>query len=192
LSDPQQATGWTVYRLPRSHWHCTLDGFDWHAVGPAALQATVKTFCEALTEGHAPHLVLSGEPGIGKTHVGVGLYRWATTLVGTAHATWVNVPAFCERVKRSFDDEADPWEDIDAARRLVVLDDLFGRDLSQFEASHIVYRLIDTAYQNNAAVCVTMNQTVEELPSRLAAHEVSRILADSTVVVMQSRRDWRR
>lgn len=191
--EPADPIGVTVFRLPRSHWHCYLSNFDWSNVTPKSTKARVADFLVSVKDGGSPHLLLTGAPGIGKTHIGVGAYRAATALFGTELATWINVPAFCEAVKRSYrPDEPDPWLDYEGARRLVVLDDLFGRDLSQHEASQIIYRLIDTAYQNGAAVLVNMNQPVEELSARLASHEISRLLAGSTIIPMAGLKDYRR
>lgn len=192
--------GLTVYRLPRSHWHCTLKDFSWEAVRPAAAREHIARFLAAVVVDKASsaataasHLILTGAPGIGKTHIGVAVYRAAAAKLGTLDVTWCNVPDFCEQVKRSYkQDGGDPWEDIEAATRLVVLDDLFGRDLSVHETGQIVYRLIDTVYRNEADLLVTMNQDIDELSARLAAHEISRLLADATVLAMSASRDWRR
>lgn len=190
---PHPGDGLTVFRLPRSHWHCTLSGFQWAGVKPASLQSHVTTFLLGLERGEAPHLLLQGAPGIGKTHLSVASYRWAAARLGTAVVTWLNVPAFCEVVKAGYGNEGvDPWPDVEGATRLVVLDDLFGRVLSQHEASQIVYRLIDTAYRNGAAVLATMNQEVDELRALLPGHEISRLLADAIILGMSSSKDWRR
>lgn len=186
-------TNWTVFRLPRSHWHCQLESFAWDTVRPKKTREAVTTFVEQTRHGAAPHLVLTGPPGSGKTHIGVGVYRALAATYGTGLVTWVNVPAFCEAVKRSYrPDEPDPWTDIEEARRCVVLDDLFGRELTPHEKDQIVTRLLDTAYQNHAAVCVTMNPSVDELKLRLPAHEISRVLAHATIVPIQATHDWRR
>jgi len=193
MIEGEAVSSWTVFRLSKSHLHCHLWNFDWSAVGPPSLQSRVTSFMHAVEDGKAEHLILTGAPGIGKSHIGVGAYRVACALVGTELATWINVPSFCEAVKRSYrPGEVDPWSDYEAARRLVVLDDLFGRDLSQHEVAQIVYRLIDTAYTNGAAVLVNMNQDVRELTSRLASHEISRRLAGSTIIPMTATKDYRR
>lgn len=187
------APSWTVFRLPRSHWHCQLDSLEWDGLRPKKTREAVDTFVTQALAGEAPHLVLTGAPGSGKTHIGVGVYRALAGVVGTGLATWVNVPAFCEAVKRSYrPDEPDPWVDIEEARRLVVLDDLFGRELTSHEKDQIVTRLLDTAYQNHAAVCITMNPSVEELRVRLPAHEISRVLAHAVIIPVQATHDWRR
>lgn len=183
----------TVYGLPRSHYHCSLANFAWDAVKPLKLRAHVEAFLAGAVGGQWPHLVLLGEPGIGKTHIGVAVYRYAVAHVGTGLAQWLNVPKFCEEVKRAYgnDNKVDPFEEYDEARRLVVMDDLFGRELTRHEESQIVSRLVDTAYQNNAAMVITMNKDVRELSARMVSHEVSRMLAGATVVKMSADKDWR-
>jgi len=185
--------GLTVFRIPRAHWHCTLWNFDWTDVQPPRLQEHVLAFLHGVQDGKAPHLLLTGRPGIGKTHIGIGAYRAASVAWGTELVTWLNVPAFCERVKRSYDSKVmDPWYDVETAKRLVVLDDLFGKELTGHEKDQIISRLLDTAYQNGAAVLATMNQSHDELPTRLPAHEISRLLAAATIIPMSAPKDRRR
>ena len=185
--------GWTVFRLPRSHWHCTLWAFEWAGVHPPSLHTRITEFLHQIQDAKAPHLLLTGAPGVGKTHIGIAVYRVASAVFGTAQVTWLNVPAFCEQVKQGYGaDGIDPWPDVEDATRLVVLDDLFGRVLSQHEASQIVYRLIDTASRNGAAVLATMNQDAQTLHTMLPGHEISRLLADAIVIPLKATKDWRR
>jgi DNA replication protein DnaC len=187
-------TSRTVFRLPRSHWHCDIASFAWDNVRPRALRQRYLEFLEQAAAGEAPHLLLTGEPGIGKTHLGVAAYRWMVARVGTELATWLNVPTFCDQVKAGYTNGAaqTPLEEYEDARRFVVLDDLFGRDLTTHEASQIVYRLLDIAYQNRAAMLITMNQDAQDLASRLPPHEVSRVLAGAKIIPMVAEQDWRR
>jgi DNA replication protein DnaC len=183
---------YSIYRLPRSHWHCQLSNFEWEGVFPLSLQDRVESFITQVLEGEDPHLILTGEPGCGKSHLGVAILRRILPEVGTRAATWVNVPEFCDTVKASFNQGTDPFEDYQDARRLVILDDLFGRVLTPYEIDHVLYRLIDTAYMNGAAVVVTMNPAVEEMQTYLKPHEVSRVLQGSTIIPMMSKQDRRR
>lgn len=194
MDDEQQTSGWTVFRLPRSHWHCHLFNFDWACVTPAALRNHINSFVQEVADGKAPHALLVGKPGIGKSHIGVGVYRALTAVYGTGLVCWINVPTFCETVKRSYGaGEVDPWPDIEDAKRLLVLDDLFARELSAHEKDQIITRLLDTAYQNNAAILCTMHQDVQELQMRLPPHEVSRLLANNAPIFqMTSQKDYRR
>lgn len=183
----------TIFRLSRSHWHCRIANFEWETVRPQALRDSYMQFLEAAAAGEAPHLLLTGAPGIGKTHLGVAAYRWMVLRVGTELATWINLPTFCDQVKAaySYTEAHDPLSEYEQASRFVVLDDLFGRDLTTHEAGQIVYRLLDIAYQNGAALLITMNQSHEELKVRLPKHEVSRLLANVTIIPMQAEQDWR-
>lgn len=179
--------GSTVYRLPLAYWHCRWDTFDWSLVLPTSLRETLETFLADVAEGKRRTVLLTGKPGIGKTHLGVALYRAATVFAGTGWSTWLNVPAFCDRLKQGFGqvDAPDLWEDVQLARRLVVLDDLFGRELTGYESQQVLYRLIDTVYQIGASVVVTMNQPHTELTVRLNPHECSRLLGAATVIPME-------
>ncbi len=183
---------WSILGLPPSHYHAQLSNFDWAAVHPPSLEEHIKTFLAEVGEGKNSHLLLTGEPGIGKSHIGVGVYRAAITLFGTQLATWISVPDFCQAVKISYGGGEDPFDVITQAQNLVVLDDLFGRELSGHEISQILARLIDTCYQNDAAMMITMNPAVGELGSFLRPHEVSRILANSKIIPVKADRDWRR
>lgn len=184
----------TVYRLPRSHWHCTLENYRWDAARPAELRHRVDEFVAKAAGGGAPHLLLTGPTGIGKTHLSVAVYRMLVARVGTVAACWLSVPAFWEDVKRGYgqQSEDDAWEDVEGARRLVVLDDLCGRDLTPHERDQLLVRLLDTVYTNAAALLVTMNPTVEHVVrTLLGPHEASRLLAKAAIVPMTSDKDWR-
>lgn len=159
---------------------------------PPSLRERVEDFVTRVVRGESPHLILTGEPGIGKTHLGVGIYRAVVFTLGTLPVILINVPKFCDEVKASYGKDYDPFDEYREASRLVVLDDLFGRDLSPHEIDQVVYRLIDIAYQNNAAIFLNMNNEVQSLATFLRPHEVSRLLQESTIIPVKSSRDWRR
>lgn len=182
-----------IYRVPRSHWHAQLSNIDWTPLRPLSLRKAVEEFYTATIAGRAPHLILTGNPGICKTHIGIGMYRAIASALGTEQAIWISVPEFCEAVKRGYGSEGgDVWSEYEAATRLVVLDDLFGRELTNHEKDQIFTRLIDGAYTRGAAVLATMNPSHTELMQRLPPHEISRLLASATIVPVTSSRDWRR
>lgn len=183
---------WSVFGLPRSHWHCQFENFDWELTRPRAIRREIVTFTQSARDREAPHLIFTGTPGIGKSHLGVALYRWGVMEWGTIESTWINVPDFCARVKASYDGGVvDPFDAYREARKLVVLDDLFGKDLSPHERSQIIPRLIDIPYMNSAAMVFTMNPNHEEMQELLSGHEVSRILSNSTVIPVTSSQDQR-
>lgn len=186
--------GHTIFRVPRSHWHAQLANFAWQDVRPTGTRPAIEQWWQKVTVGGCPHLLMTGLPGCGKSHIAVGLYRAATVLFGTERVTYVHVPSFCETVKRGYGDDSalHAWNDIEAAERLVVLDDLFGRELTAHDKDQIFTRILETAYSNNAALVATMNPSVDELKLRLPPHEISRLLADAVVIPMIGASDRRR
>jgi DNA replication protein DnaC len=185
-------TSSTIFGLPRDYWHCTYENFDWSLVRPPELREVFLGFLRETEEGKAPHLLLCGQAGRGKSHLSVVAYRWGVVRWGTLMTTWLSVPDFCDAVKEGYDTKDNLFDDYEKATKLVVLDDVFGRDLSPHEATAIVYRLINIAYQNRAALLVTMNQPAKEIETRLAGHEASRLLSNARVVNVASDHDYRR
>jgi len=170
-----------------------LWNFEWETVRPPSLHDRVLAFLHGVQDKKAPHLILTGMPGIGKTHIGIGAYRVASVAWGTELVTWLNMPAFCERVKRAYGTGLnDPWFDIESAKRLVVVDDMFGKALTPHETDQILVRLLDTCYQNGAAMLISATPPVEDIRKRLDSHEISRLLADSNIIPMQADTDRRR
>jgi DNA replication protein DnaC len=167
--------------VPRSHEHCLLSTYEWTGVHPPSLKVRIETFLAGVQEGKTPHLLLSGSTGIGKTHVGIGAYRRTVGSISPA-CIWLNVPQFCDRLQESPGGAL--WRDYERATRLVVLDDLFGREA--VAQDQIVARLLDTAYLNNAALLVTMCDGVQELSARMSRHAITRLLADATIIPMRA------
>lgn len=186
---PDRVDGsWTVFGLPQSHWHCQLTNFEWDGIRPVQLPEVIDSFLDDIEQGENPHLILTGPPGIGKSHLSVGIFRRAVVEFGTLRAVWLNVPKFCDKVKARYGDgEGDPFEHLGAANRLVVFDDFLGRDYSPHEVGQILYRLIDLSYMNGAAILITMNHPHTALREHFRSHEISRIMAGAKVVAMQGR-----
>lgn len=137
--------------------------------------------------GGSPRLVLFGPPGTGKTHVAVGLYRWAVFRSGdVAGCVFVDVPEYCRGTKKSFDGLPEgrlaPADWVDPARRFVAIDDLFGKELKEYEINVIVPELIMAAHRNDAPCIVTMNYTLAEARRMLNPHEVDRLVHGAELV----------
>lgn len=172
----------TVYGLPRPHWGSHLRTFDWSlSQDGQAKQEVVLEFMDAHEAGQCPHLLLLGKEGTGKTHLAVGLYRWAVYQEDLTHAQFIHVPEFSHRVKRGYESGDDPFEEVERARFLV-LDDPFGRDPSEHELTQIIPRLIDMAYTHSMSLVVTANHDVDGFESRLRPHEMSRLLERADIL----------
>lgn len=173
---------WTVLNVPKILYHCQLNNYDW-ARHPKAVQP-VLDFMQATVEGTPAKLLLIGQTGLGKSHIGVGLYRWGVIRWDTMDCMFLNVPDFCDRIKQRYGDDAgDPYAELRQARRLVVIDDVFGRELSAHELAQIVPRIIEITYSNAAAVVVTMNFTTKEAGTYLAPHELDRLTSGDPVII---------
>lgn len=185
--NPDARSSETVHRVPRSHWDCHLHTYRWDWLeNGERVRAAVDAFVTGLATRQAPHLLLLGERGLGKTHLAVGIYRAAVYELDLSRAALVHVPSFCDEVKAGFNDRdaPDPFDDLRRAD-VAVIDDLFGRMLTEWEITQVVPRLIDEPYRRRAAMVVTANPSLDEIRATLDPHEVSRLLERATVVNMR-------
>lgn len=183
----------TVHRLPESHWHCHLHNFDWGAVVRSSdKQRAVRGFLDAVAAGEHRNLLMLGRQGGGKTHLAVGIYRWAVARWDLSRATFLHVPTVSVRTKERFDDPdlPDPMAPLETAR-LVVLDDPFGREPTDWERQQIIPRIIDTVYQRRASAIMTANHDLKEFAAFLHPHELSRLQEDAAVLDFFNDRDYR-
>lgn len=176
----------TVYDIPKSHWSCSLKNFEFPN---AQAKEDVDRFLGQLDfriehlhdEGtlpneDPPNVLMTGPPGVGKTHLSVAIYRWATMRAKIGDVRFIDVTDFCEEVKRGFDTGQDPFQKVEDVNVLLVLDDLFGRDLKQYAREHILPRLITEAYRNRASIVATTNYSKGELKNKIHPHQMSRLL----------------
>lgn len=176
----------TVFRIPPSHHHCTLDNFDWPS---ERVRDAVDWFLEGVREQTAPHLILVGDQGNGKSHLSVALYRNAVLRYGTQDCWWGDVPEFSRKVKDGFDTgrSKDLLQDALEATSFVALDDVWARPLTPWELDNILFGLINSAVMNKAALVLTTNYTKDQIAGALAPHEQDRLLQNSRIITLRGR-----
>lgn len=174
----------TVFRIPRSHWHCQFENFEWERAG---VHEAVEKFIAEMDGGGDPHLILTGDRGNGKTHLSVALYRYAILGPGTQDCWWGDIPEFCRRIKEGFNTGAsvDILEDATGATRFVAMDDVWGRQLTPWELDNVVFGVINSAVMNKAALVCTTNLSIQQIADVLAPHEYDRLLQRAEVVPLK-------
>ncbi len=124
-------------------------------------------------------LFLSGPPGIGKTHLAVGLMReWAATrpAEGFAWPKFLPVVELMQELKREMDRGMDGETVLDRWSRvaLLVLDDLGAEKVSEW-ATSTIYTLIDRRYREMKPMIITSNYDLDAISKRLDDRISSRL-----------------
>lgn len=175
----------TVFRLPSDHHDCTFANYIFT---PKVLDATVW-FHKELHAGNAPHLILTGSPGNGKSHLSIAFYRHTVFHWGTQSCWWGDIPDFCNRVKRGMDEGTmeDLLLDATEADHFVGMDDVWGRQLTPWEMDNVVFRLLAAAIGNKVGLVWTTNYTKEQIDEALAPHERDRLYMNARVIHIRDR-----
>lgn len=184
----------TIFGIPSSHYDCTLKNFKWDREKDRVKEGFFEYLreLEAFIGGdtppseHPPNLILVGQPGNGKTHLTVGLYRWAVARTDTMRSVWLDVSEFCDEVKRSYDGGGeDPWEKVRYIDTLLVLDDLFGRERTPHEIQHVINPLIGKAYNSRVSLVTTTNYERPQIANFLHDHEMSRLESNGRMLKLK-------
>lgn len=142
-----------------------------------SLQAVRRWFAQFVDGGDMGALVLTGPPGLGKTHIGVGLIVEMVRSggLGLYVATRDLLPALRSSYDR--DAQARPGEILAPLHRadLLVLDDIgAGARGTPWEAE-VFGDLVDRRYRDGGGIVITTNATMQELPEYIGERAVDRL-----------------
>jgi DNA replication protein DnaC len=197
VATPAVATALEVAGVPPRFRDRTLAGFERRTGTAKALDAARRL---AGDEAPTGGLVLLGPPGVGKTHLSVGILadraaRWlrdhpaelreeAGTLIVRPpfRSRFASVPALLDELREAaqLPGAADPLQPLKSAP-LLVLDDL-GREKATEWAVERLYVLIDRRYADLLPTVATTNFDLDELADRGYEAMLSRLLEGSTAI----------
>lgn len=168
----------------------TISNFDF-AFQPSVSRSQLQTLATGqwIRDGHG--LLLQGPPGVGKTHLAVGLGMRA---IETGFSvSFYRLDELMHQLKKD--------SDLSPARlkhrkymavNLVILDE-FGYQQLDREESHLFFRVVNYRYTKGSSTAITTNKGIASWPSVLADDEVlagailDRLLHCATVLNIQGR-----
>ena len=168
----------------------TISNFDF-AFQPSISRSQIETLATGgwIREGQG--LLLQGPPGVGKTHLAIGL---ALRAIETGFSVaFYRLDELMHQLKK--DAELDPARLKHRkymAVNLVVIDE-FGYEPLDREESNLFFRVVNYRYAKGSSTAITTNKGIASWPSVLADDEVlagailDRLLHSATVLNIQGR-----
>jgi len=168
----------------------TVSNFDF-AFQPSVSRGQIQTLatCQWIRDGQG--LLLQGPPGVGKTHLAVGL--GLRGIESGFSVSFYRLDELMHQLKR--DAEISPAQLKHRkymAVNLVIIDE-FGYQPLTREESHLFFRVVNYRYAKGSSTTITTNKGIASWPSVLADDEVlagailDRLLHSATVLNIQGR-----
>ncbi len=168
----------------------TISNFDF-AFQPSVSRSQIETLATGQWIRDGQGLLLQGPPGVGKTHLAIGL---AMRAIETGFSvSFYRLDELMHQLKK--DAEIDPMRlkyRKYMAVNLVVIDE-FGYQKLNREESNLFFRVVNYRYAKGSSTAITTNKGIASWPSVLADDEVlagailDRLLHRATVLNIQGR-----
>ncbi len=168
----------------------TISNFDF-AFQPSVSRSQIETLATGQWIRDGQGLLLQGPPGVGKTHLAIGL---AMRAIETGFSvSFYRLDELMHQLKK--DAEIDPMRlkyRKYMAVNLVVIDE-FGYQQLDREESNLFFRVVNYRYTKGSSTAITTNKGIASWPSVLADDEVlagailDRLLHRATVLNIQGR-----
>ena len=180
----EQSITYTFF-IQESHYHCSLDNFDWEG------KATLKLMVEGILSGERKKgLVLIGDPGVGKTHLMVGLFRKLLEMgkLPGADVLYLEWQSFLQNTFDTMKIGVKPENVINCFKAgLYIVDDIRPIWSGRMWADTLK-RLIEKVYEEKSSLVLSTNAgTVDELIKRwdLEDYWMSRLCSVADIVLVK-------
>lgn len=136
-------------------------------------------------------LLFTGPVGVGKTHLAAAI---ANKLISELYTViFGNITDIISQIKSTYSGESEYTENkiIEYLTNvdLLIIDDL-GKEYSSKNTNTLLYRIINTLYEDEKLIVVTTNFNAESLANKIGVATVSR-LTEMTKPIIMSGKDWR-
>ena len=176
---------WQAADVPARFGNRTLANWKPRTPAQRKVHAAVRSWAAQWATGDVGALVLSGAPGLGKTHLACGLLADAIADGRTGH--YAAVPATLARLRDSYARDAEqrasailaPLQDAG----LLVLDEIAASRGSDWERETLS-ALVDDRYRDGGGLVIATNAAPSELPAWIGERAADRLAEFGLVLTL--------
>jgi DNA replication protein DnaC len=174
--DWRRHEAWLRSGIPFRYQNRSLDNWRPRTPALAKIAEAVQKWLGQLRQGDLPALVLSGDVGLGKTHIAAGIAKRAIEERLTAR--YVALPDLLSNLRASFDRESELRSEelmrpLHAAD-VLILDEIGIQRGTEWELD-LLAQLVDQRYREDRALVICTNAAPTELPKYIGRRAADRL-----------------